>query len=320
MNNRNMSVIHYEIDNSSIPDLKNENRNSNNLPVQRVQNCTGHEVDRARHDLKIAKQENESLLREINNRGSHLDVLTRLQTGNNNLEKQLQLEVTSKNELIKKLQLTSTELAKSKALTNLERERHESIIKSERDRSTKVSAQIKSTNEVLETEIKVQRDYVDELKLKTWMDFGTKLKREVETVISQELVKSSMGVSQAVGACEERWRIQLKDLQLEHQNEVSKMRGQFENDIRLIKAQNLIKLNESSHLIEQRLTQDHEQALGAILQRRESERILELKTEAKKWEQVCLYVWVTLSNFLFENESCFLISNYISLLSFIIRQ
>ena len=253
---------------------------------QRMNLQNENEIRKMRKDLKVAKEQNDNLHRAISDRARNFETLEELKNQRDNIEKLLQQEIFSKNELIKTLDSNSAELIEVKARAKEDAERHQLAVQSERENCDKLCAQMRSSNQVLEAEVKVQRDYVNELRAGSWTDLAVRLKTQMEAAMSQELAKSSMCISQAVGSCEERWKRQVKEIQMEHQNEISKMKEQFDNDIRFNLSQHQIKLDEARHEIQERLRKEYENSLDVALRREELHRLSEVKSEAKKWEQV----------------------------------
>ncbi len=245
------------------------------------------EIKKIQMDLKLVQEENRYLQKIISERGGGDDLIDRLKSEQDRLEKLLRQETFTKSELHKKIEATSMELAKTKARARDEVQRLQSTIQSEKEDHQKVSDQIRSANKVLEAEVKAQRDYVHELRAGSWTELATKLKAEVEVVVTQELAKSSMCVSQAVGSCEERWKRRIQEIEAEHSNEILRMKEQFDNDLRFKLSQKEIMVEEARVSIEERLKKEHKQSLDAALRHEEMQRISEIKTEAQKWEQVC---------------------------------
>lgn len=245
------------------------------------------EITRLRQDLLNAKEENGYLLKSITERGQHPEIVEKLERERNQLEKLLEQEIYSKNEYMKRFEDSCSELIEAKAQAKEDMEHLRNTLQNERENYNKISGQMKSSNQVLEAEVKVQRDYVNELRSTSWADLAVRLKSEVELAVNQELAKSSMCVSQAVGSCEERWKRQIQEMQLQHQNEMAKLKEQFDNDTRFNTSRNQIMLEESKHEIEEKLKQTHAQALDVIRRQEGSRRLAEIKNESKKWEQVC---------------------------------
>ncbi len=245
------------------------------------------EITRLRQDLLNAKEENEYLLKSITERGKHTEIVEKLERERNQLEKLLEQEIYSKNEYMKRFEETCSEFIEAKAQAKEDMEHIRNTLQNERDNYNKISGQMKSSNQVLEAEVQVQRDYVNELRSTSWADLAVRLKSEVELALNQELAKSSMCVSEAVGSCEEKWKRQIQEMQLQHQNEMAKLKEQFDNDTRFNASRNQIMLEESKHEIEEKLKQAHTEALDVIRRQEGSRRLVEIKNEAKKWEQVC---------------------------------
>jgi hypothetical protein len=269
-------------------DQVNQSMNDANEKISGIFDINGREeITRLRQDLLTAKEENEYLLKSITERGKHAEIVESLEREKNQLEKLLEQEIFSKNEYMKRFEHSCTELIEAKAQAKEDIEHLRNTLQNERDNYNKMSGQMKSSNQVLEAEVKVQRDYVNELRSTSWADLAVRLKSEVELAVNQELAKSSMCISQAVGSCEERWKRQIQEVQLQHQNEMVKLKEQFDNDRRFNASRNQILLEESKHEIEEKLKQDHAQALDHIRRQEGSRRLSEIKNEAKKWEQVC---------------------------------
>jgi hypothetical protein len=247
---------------------------------------TENEIKKIQKDLKSAEEENEYLQKTIIDRGRHDGIIKRLDTEKDSLQALLKQEVFSKNELHRKYESVSMELVEVKKRANDEIQRFKRSIQSEKDNSNKISAQMRSTNQVLEAEVQVQRSYVNELRAKSWTDLAVRIRTEIEAAVTQELTKSSMGVSEAVGSCEERWKRQIQEIQLQHQHEIVKMKEQSENDLRFKLSQNQICLEEAKVSIEGKLKKEYNQSLDAAMRQEEMHRLFEVQNESKKWEQV----------------------------------
>ncbi len=216
----------------------------------------------------------------------HTELIESLVQERDQLHKSLREEIIKHNNLRNKFDVTSRDFIELKARSKNEIESLRGNLNSEKDSNKKLTSQMRSTTQVLEAELKVQRDYVNELRAESWSELTTKLKKEVEASLSQELTKSTMSVSQAVGSTEERWKIRMKEMQGEHENEVEKMKQEFENDLRYQVSQNELKFNADKVSIEERLKKEHTYSLEAALRQEELLHRNILKNESKKWEQV----------------------------------
>jgi len=239
-------------------------------------------------ELEIARDENKILQSAIADRGHHDRIISKLQKQCNDLSNKLEDELFRKNEARRRMEskvkeVTDT-LDKSKDRVHL----LESDLNSEKIRNEKVLEQVKTANKVLESELKSQREFVKEIKEASWSELATKIRAGIEAVTSQELAKSSLGVTQAVSACKERWKRRLEELNLNHVKEISALSEDHKNELRYRHSQFQIHLEQGRVEVEERLQNKHTDALRVTLNHKESQRQIDIKHEIKRWEQVCI--------------------------------
>ena len=240
-------------------------------------------------DLIHSREQYESLQNSISDRERRPEVISDLLREKLRLENIIHKEKLSKNELLRKFEVTSAELVETKARFKEDVEKLKTHLKHEKEKCEKISTQMQSSSQVLKAEVEVQKEQVNELRAASWTDLAVRLKSEIEVAISQELAKSSMCVSQAVGACEEKWKQKINDIQVQHQNDLARVREQFDNDIRFNLSRNEIKLEEEKNSIEEKLKREHQDSLEMMRLQERQCRISELNNETKKWEQVCSF-------------------------------
>lgn len=242
-------------------------------------------------ELEIARDENKILQSTIADRGHHDRIISKLQKQCNELSKKLEDELFRKNEARRRMESKVKEvtdvLEKSKDRVHL----LESDLNSEKSRNEKVLEQVKTANKVLESELKSQREFVEEIKEASWSDLATKIRAGIEAVTSQELAKSSIGATQAVSACEKRWKRRLEELNSNHMKEISALSEDHKNELRYKHSQFQIHLEQGRAEVEDRLQKKHTDALRATLNHKESQRQIDIKHEIKRWEQVCILLF-----------------------------
>ena len=241
-------------------------------------------------NLAIVWQDNENLRPAINQRSrKNNEIIESLVQERDELHKSLRDEIIKHNNLRNEFDVTSRDLIELKAKSKNDIESLRNKLQNEKDSNKKLQSQIRSTTQVLEAELKVQRDYVNDLRAESWSELARKLKKEVEASVSQELTKSTMSVSQAIGSTEERWKTRIQEVQAEHENEIEKMKQEFANDLRYKLSQNELKFDMDRVSIEERLKKEHNHSLEVALRQEELLHRNNLKNESRKWEQVCNY-------------------------------
>ena len=238
------------------------------------------------NDLARVKQDNEYLIQSMNDTKGHSEVIESLIQERDQLHRSLRNEIIKHNDLRNTFEVTSRDLVELEARTKNEIENLQNNFNSEKDSNKKLVSQMRSTTQVLEAELKVQRDYVNNLRAESWSELATKLKKEVEASVSQELTKSTLSVSQAVGSTEARWKIRIQELQAEHENEIEKMKEELNSDLRYQLSQNELKFDTARVSIEERLKKEYKQSLDVSLRQEEILHRNNLKNESKRWEQV----------------------------------
>lgn len=205
----------------------------------------------------------------------------------NSLSKRLQDELFDKNEARRRMEARLKE--SSKALDNAKAKIMllETDLENEKETNEKSANQLKTTNKVLTAELETQREYVKELKTASWTELNSSIKQGVEHLISQELTKSSMGVAHAVATCEEQWKKRIEELSTQHLKEVTSLKDDHKNELRYKMSQLEIQFEQGRVEIEERLQQKHNESLRASLDHKEHQKMLEIKNEMKRWEQVC---------------------------------
>ena len=140
------------------------------------------------NDLERVQQDNEYLLQSMNNSKGHNEVIDSLIQERDQLHRSLRNEIIKHNDLRNTFEVTSRDLVELKARTKNEIDSLKSNLNSEKDSNKKLVSQMRSTTQVLEAELKVQRDYVNDLRAESWSELATKLKKEVEASVSQGIL------------------------------------------------------------------------------------------------------------------------------------
>lgn len=278
------SVVVSEVETKTIPQPRDD---GNDIPSSDTS-----EKEVAKSPLNVDRPSESKALEEIgikrHGKSDHRDkIVEKLYHQCNSLSKRLQDELFDKNEARRRMEARLKE--SSKALDNAKAKIMllETDLENEKEVNEKSANQLKTTNKVLTAELETQREYVKELKTASWTELNSSIRQGVEHLISQELTKSSMGVAHAVATCEEQWKKRIEELSTQHLKEVTSLKDDHKNELRYKMSQLQIQFEQGRVEIEERLQQKHNESLRASLDHKEHQKMLEIKNEVKRWEQVC---------------------------------
>jgi hypothetical protein len=153
-------------------------------------------------------------------------------------------------------------------------------------RNMKAIEQLTSSNRLLQAELECQREYVEKFRSASCSDLVEKLKVGIETITSQEILRSVIGTEQAILSCQESWKRRIEEIQIEHEKHLVKLLEKHQNDIRYTRSQFQIQMEQSRVEIEDRVQKRCADSLKAAIAHKESQRQLDIKNEIKRWEQV----------------------------------
>ena len=255
------------------------------------------------NELKAAREENGILHNVIKDRGRHDEIITSLEKQRNDLSRQVKDEIFNKDEQRRKLEGKLKE-----TIQDLEKSKEKIIIlqtdmNNKQDYHERRLGQLKSTNKVLQAELESQKEYTDELRTTTWTELTAKVKAGVEAVTSQELAKSSIGVAQAVKDCEERWKKRLDDINLVHMKDILTLKSEHQNKLRYQQSHLDLQVEEAQVKVEERLQDKYSESIKAMLNHKELQRQADIKSEIKRWEQVCYSLHCIVFSFCLPNIS-----------------
>lgn len=246
-------------------------------------------VAESEKELKAARDDIKILQGAISDRGHHDRIINKLQNQCNELSKRLEDELFRKNEARRRMDSKGKDIKEALEKSNDRVHVLEVDLTSEKSRNEKAQGQLKTANKILEAELISQRDYVEEMRDSSWSELAAKVRAGIEAVTSQELAKSSLGVTKAVSACEERWKRRLMELDLNHAKEIVKFKEDHKNELRYNNSQFQIQLEQGRVDVEERLQKNHTDSMRATLSHKESQKQMHVKQEIKRWEQVCVF-------------------------------
>ena len=117
------------------------------------------EIKRLRLDLIHSREQYESLQNSISDRERRPEVISDLLREKLRLENIIHKEKLSKNELLRKFEVTSAELVETKARFKEDVEKLKTHLKHEKEKCDKISTQMQSSSQVLEAEVEVQKEH-----------------------------------------------------------------------------------------------------------------------------------------------------------------
>lgn len=237
-------------------------------------------------ELKEARDENKNLQNAIDERGKYDELISKLERERTQLAKCLEDSLFSNQEACREYEIRVKDALEAETRANDEVEVYKMEIKAERDSNNQVLGQLKSTNTVLEAELKSQREYVDELRASTLTELAVKIKAGIEAVASQELAKSSIGAAQSIRTCEERWKRRIEEINQENSKVISALQEEHQNEIRYNSSQYRIQLEQTRTEVESRLQKKHSDSIRAALEHKEAQRQDDVRNELKRCEQV----------------------------------
>ena len=128
-------------------------------------------AERARQELEAARNETAAAIREIDKlKDANLDatanegVLRRLDNERRYLKNQLHLEIASKAELLKKVEESDHRIKMVQDASRQEQRALSLELKKEKHSHTVVESQLRDSNQILDAEVKVQKNQIEELR------------------------------------------------------------------------------------------------------------------------------------------------------------
>lgn len=208
-----------------------------------------------------------------------------------NTRDQLEEVISMKLEIEVKLESTLVEMKATNNLAEKEKDAANATTVQEGNIYEKIIAQLRCVNQVLTADLKVQQEQVTELRETSMVEIESRLKTEIEAATSQELVKVGLSTAQGIASCEKKWKKRLEEIHMEHNNEIVCLKEDHQKVVcsKLTACKSEMQRVQLDAITD--LEKKYLQATQNTLQNEKKERLIVMKKEAKKWEQVS-YMWL----------------------------
>lgn len=290
-----IEVITDAVDNFKIPipvdemtdELLLASKNNGEVNIEKNECRTDGSLETFRAKLEAAKAEACHVINDVSSQGIRRDQGAGDEKSDLNIVKdQLEKVMTEKNELAGKFNSSVRELEGVKMKAIVEIESLQKGMKEGDDIHETAMAQLKSVNKILEAEVKIQKDYVNELRGTTLKNVQSKLLTEIEVATSNELEKAGMSLSHAIESRDKRWKQEIQEIHDEHRGAIIALRESHQMEVRSLMKQHEELMHITQAEVERILKSEHSKAIESVIDKEKVTQQKQLRNESKKWEQV----------------------------------
>ena len=199
---------------------------------------------------------------------------------------QLEEAITEKNELAVQLNCSTKELEEVKMKAKVEIESLQEGMKKGDVLHENAMGQLKNMNKILEAEVKIQKEYVSELRGTTLKNVQSKLMTEVVAATSNELERAGLSLSQTIESCDNRWKHKIEEIYEHHRCTVISLRESHQIEVQSLMKQNEEHMHNVQAEVERQMQLEHSKTIESLIEKEKATQQKQLRNESRKWEQV----------------------------------